>query len=617
MVGVSTVGHRCLELTIVASLCAVALHRTPRRAQVALGIALGATMVCVFELGRALVDLDFGLTYVADFARRDSDSVYRLAALWGGMAGSLLIWLTVLAAVSFIATAQTRSRLPQLAPAGIAVLSSIVTAFAIISRYVADPFERLNMAPIEGRGLTPILHHPAMLYHPPIVYVGLTATAVPFALTLAARLQRDHTRSADRLVRRWLLVSWVLLTVGMLAGAHWSYAEVGWGGYWAWDPVENGVLLPWLAATFYLHSRQRARQYDDFAVLGCFVAAIVGAYVTRSGATQSVHSFAEARSVGIALAIVLGLLVVAAIALLVRDRPPAPSTSQPHTRRGAALVAQNAILAMLMGAVLLGTLYPLVRRAFGDRLSVGGHYYILVCTPLVWALLVGIIVGPARALTRTYIAVNVVVFVAATAIALRFGSIIASLTLGLGAAALRSSIVALLRHPRRRAGGFIVHAGFSLLLVGVAGSALGSSRTVALRPGEVVRVENYDVTLVSTRAEAHEQFARLQAQFHITGGGSEDTTLTPSLDIYEQRGIALPETSYRSSPIDDVMIAVRDVQGDETVLAQVTVRPLMWWLWWGALIMTIGGLWCLLSRSRVGSTSFALAREQPRERVLL
>jgi cytochrome c-type biogenesis protein CcmF len=616
-VGVSTVGHRCLELTIVASLCAVALHRRTRKAQIALGVALAAALVCVVALGRALIQLDFGLTYVADFARRDSDSIYRLVALWGGMAGSLLVWLTILALVSFVATTQVRTRLPQLAPAGIAVLSSIVAAFAIISRFVADPFERLNIVPIEGNGLTPILHHAAMLYHPPLVYFGLTATVVPFALTLAARSQRDRTGAADRLVRRWLLVSWVLLTVGMLAGAHWSYAEVGWGGYWAWDPVENGVLLPWLAATFYLHSRQRARQYDDFAVVGCFVAAIVGAYVTRSGATQSVHSFAEARRVGVALAIVLGLLVVGAIALLVRDRPPSPRLDRPRTRRAAALIAQNAVLATLMAAILLGTLYPLVRRAFGDRLSVDGDYYTLVCTPLVWALLVGIIVGPARAITRTYVAVNVVVFVAATAIALQFGSITASLTLGLGAAALRSSIVALIRHPRRRAGAFIVHAGFALLLVGVAGSALGSSRTIAMRPGERVRFEGYDIVLDSTRAEPHDQFARLQAQFHVTGKHSADVRLTPSLDIYEQRGIALPETAYRSSPVDDVMIAVRDVQADETVLAQITVRPLMWWLWWGGLVMTFGGLWCLLARVRAGSPSLALAREQPRERVLL
>ena len=601
----------------MASLCAVALHRSTRKAQIALGVALAAALACVVALGRALVKLDFGLTYVADFSRRDSDSIYRLVALWGGMAGSLLIWLTILTLVSFIATTQIRTRLPQLASTSVAVLSSIVAAFAIISRFVADPFERLNIVPIEGNGLTPILHHAAMLYHPPLVYFGLTATVVPFALTLAARFQRDRTRAADRLVRRWLLVAWVLLTVGMLAGAHWSYAEVGWGGYWAWDPVENGVLLPWLAATFYLHSRQRARQYDDFAVVGCFVAAIVGAYVTRSGATQSVHSFAEARRVGIALSIVLGLLVVGAIALLVRDRPRSPRLDRPRTRRAAALIAQNAVLAMLMTAILLGTLYPLVRRAFGDRLSVGGDYYTLVCAPLVWALLIGLIVGPARSVTKTYIAANLAVFVTAAAISLQFGSIPAALTLGLGAAALMSSIVALTLHPRRRAGAFIVHAGFALLLVGVAGSALGSSRTIALRPGERDRFEGYEIALDSTRAEPHDQFARLEARFRILRGDNAVATLTPSLDIYEQRGIALPETAYRSSPVDDVMIAVRDVQADETVLAQVTVRPLMWWLWWGGLIMTIGGLWSLLTRVRAASPSLTLAREEPRERVLL
>jgi cytochrome c-type biogenesis protein CcmF len=262
-------------------------------------------------------------------------------------------------------------------------------------------------------------------------------------------------------------------------------------------------------------------------------------------------------------------------------------------------------------------LYPLVRRAFGDRLSVGRDYYTVVCAPLVWTLLVGLVIGPARVITRTYVAANIAVSIAATVIAAQFGSFPAALTLGLGATAFMSSIVASIQHPRRRAGAFIVHSGFALLLVGIGGSALGASRTVALQPGERVRFEGYDIALESTSAESHDQFARLQARFLIERGDNVIATLTPSLDIYEQRGIALPETSYRSSPLDDVMIAVRNVEDDETVLVQITVRPLMWWLWWGGLLMTIGGLWSLFARVRAGSSSVALAREQPRERVLL
>jgi cytochrome c-type biogenesis protein CcmF len=616
-VGVSTIGHRCLEVVIVASVCAVAWHRSTRRAQAALVVALAGTVAAVALLGRALVQLDLRLAYVADFARRDSNSLYRLVALWGGMAGSLLVWLTVLTLLGLVATVHTRRAMPSHAPVGIAVWSSVIAAFAIISRFVADPFERLGLPPIDGNGLTPILHHAAMLYHPPLVYFGLTATLIPFSLTLASRAIHDRTRRADPLVRRWLLVSWVLLTVGMLAGAHWSYAEVGWGGYWAWDPVENGVLLPWLAATFFLHSRQRARHYDDLAVVGCFVAAIIGAYVTRSGVSQSVHSFAEARDVGVALAIVLGLLVTGSVALLVRDRRPAPRVAVPRTRRAIALATQNAALAALMGAVLIGTVYPLLRRAFGTRVSVGGAYYTRVGTPLVWALLIGLAAGPARRLTRTTSVVLVAVAATVVALASRSAPLPVAFTLGLGAAALAASILALTQHPRQRAGGFVAHAGFALLLVGVAGSAMGTSRTIALQPGERAHVEGYDVALQAVRAETHATFARLRADFVVTRDATEVARLAPSIDIYERRGIALPETSYRSSPIDDVMIAVRDVDDDETVVAQVTVRPLMWWLWWGGLTMLAGGLFALVAGRRAPSTSLTLSREQPRERVLL
>ncbi|MDQ3944712.1 MAG: cytochrome c biogenesis protein CcsA, partial [Actinomycetota bacterium] len=287
----------------------------------------GAAVGSVAALGAvawALLAGEFDLEYVARATSRSMTWPYRLGSLWGGMEGSLLLWCALLNTAAVIAVSHVRRSAPALWAGAQAVLAAVTGAALLLPLLVADPFARLAVPALDGGGLTPILEHPAMLYHPPILYLGQTMLALPFALTVAALATGRLDAAWLAATRRFALMAWVALSAGMAAGAHWAYQEVGWGGLWAWDPVENGSLLPWLATTAFLHSalvverRRRVGGWTAGLPLSAFVLGLLGVYLTRSGATGSVHAFAEARAVGVA---VLAGVVVAALtgaALLAR-----------------------------------------------------------------------------------------------------------------------------------------------------------------------------------------------------------------------------------------------------------------------------------------------------------
>ena len=391
-------------------------------------------------LVRALVVGDHSLVYVADFSRRDAGWPYRAAALWGGMAGSLL-WLAALVGLAGVAAAW-RAGDRAVRDGVAAVTGGVVAVLVALGLAFADPFATLDVPAVDGAGLTPILEHAAMLYHPPLLYLGLATLVGPFALTVAALIDRRLDDAWLATVRRWSLLPWTLLAVGMVAGAHWAYVELGWGGYWAWDPVENTALLPWLAVTLLLHGARGVRTDRPpvgrvaLAGLAClpFVLALVGSLLTRSGATSSVHAFAESRAIGRALAVVVAAVVVAVAALLrraagasapvspARGRGDAPAPGPESAARGrgdaaapgpesaargrgdaatapglgsaggpgavvnvARLVAAHlALVGAALAVVLAGTLWPLwADLRGGDGVAVQGSYFAQFTGPLV------------------------------------------------------------------------------------------------------------------------------------------------------------------------------------------------------------------------------------------
>ncbi|MGH9116567.1 MAG: cytochrome c-type biogenesis CcmF C-terminal domain-containing protein, partial [Acidimicrobiales bacterium] len=564
-----------------------------------LAAAVGAGGVAVIGLGWAMIRSDFTLAYVTEQSRSTGSAWYRLAGLWGGMAGSLLVWTAMLGAVGLV-TVWRLARQPVALVATVqATAAAVVAGFGLVLVALADPFVDLSAPAVDGRGLTPILEHPAMLYHPPLLYLGLTSLLAPFALTMGAAATDSLDARWLARCRRWALVPWVLLGVGMVAGAHWAYAEVGWGGFWAWDPVENTALLPWLAVTAFIHAVMlRARFVAAALVVSAFLVALLGTLLTRSGATQSVHAFAEDPAIGRALLVLVVSAGVAASVLLAgacRRSPAVLGSKVDRSGRARALRAQVTTVVIALVVVLVGTVYPLVQTLVGrdDVGAVDGGFFALFVGPLALVVLVLAGVGPrlgGRRPGSLGLAGPVVVGGVALAAAVVAGwrTPFALAVAAFGGFTLAASVIDLVRNRR---GGHLVHLGLAVFLVGVAGSSTGGSVTATVGAGERVSVAGYQVGNDGARVTTgpDEAIQRVAAPVTVERRGEVVARLTPEIRVDRATGDQLAETAVWSSLLTDVQVALRDAGDDGQALLQVHVRPLVAWVWWGGLLMVAGG----------------------------
>lgn len=594
-------------------------------------------------LAGALFTNDFSLTYVADHSRRGASGVYRLGGLWGGMAGSLLFWTALVATVSALGT-RTSHRLGRAIdgpaePVTNMVLAAVTGAFAATTVLLANPFATLATPAVDGGGLAPILEHPAMLYHPPLLYLGLVTLVVPFALTVAGLVgpTASSTRTKlDDAVKRWMLTSWTLLAVGMAAGANWAYVEVGWGGYWAWDPIENTALVPWLVTTAYLHARLRRpadATLNEAAssgaapapmwplapaalVLLAFTLASVGTLLTRSGAASSVHAFAQAVAVGRALLLIVGLLLTGSALALARglsharrDRGTlsAHGARRPFTR-DTALGVQAVVVLAAVTLVLIGMLAPLVLEwATGDESLVEGSFYAVTIAPLAILVLVltglGPRLGPGPNSARD-LATDLIVPIAAGLVTLAlFGwfqwADPATLALA-GAAGFAATsalqLAARARRARGRVSGHLAHLGIALLLLGVSGSTAATSRTVSVDAHETLSFDGVELRNDGAHAEPGPP-PRVVAPVVITRRNASHT-MVPTIDGYPDRGLVLAETALWSTPLEDIQVALRRADNDGNALFEVRVRPLAQLVWWGGTVLALSGLVALGEHAR-------------------
>lgn len=610
----TALGRAAVWIALIAGLAAAGARLVGRRgrASALLVIATVAAVAATGVLVRALVVGDHSLVYVADFSRRDASAPYRAAALWGGMAGSLL-WLATLVGFAGLVAAwrlddpHRRGGIAAVTGAATAVLVLLVVAFA-------DPFTTLAMPAVDGAGLTPILEHRAMLYHPPLLYLGLATLVGPFAVTVTALIDRRLDDAWLDTVRRWSLVPWTLLAVGMVAGAHWAYVELGWGGYWAWDPVENTALLPWLAVTVLLHALRGARTdrppVSRVAVAGLacvpFVLALLGSLLTRSGATSSVHAFAESRAIGRALALVVAAVVVG-LALLLRRAARAVGDDTTRTAaasRGVVTVERLSVAHLAVGGaalaiVLAGMLWPLATDLRGgDGIAIEGSYFALFTGPLAIAALalaclvpvatgvagsagrrrpllvatgVGAVIGLAVVLGPTP-----AVAPAPGALAAAAGACVATAVAGTAGAVRRGPTL----------GGHLAHGAFGLLALGIAGTATGGTEQVSLRPGETAAVLGHEVAYHGVAVADGPVAGSSAVVADVTTGGQR---LRPSLVGYPDRGLVLAETSLRSTPTVDVQVSLRTALDDGTAVLEIGVHPLQVLVWWGGLGVVAAG----------------------------
>jgi cytochrome c-type biogenesis protein CcmF len=637
---IATLGHVAVVVGLAATLFAVAAFALAARGgdpgQAVLGRrAMFAAFALAALASLAMVTLllghDFSVRYVAGNNATTTPPFYSVISLWAALEGSILFWTLLATGWAALVLYRYRDRAAALMPWVGVTLALVAAFFFAVMAWPGDPFVRTMPVTAEGNGPNALLqNHPFMGLHPPLLYLGYTGLAVPFAFGIAALVTRRTDEAWLGIVRRWTLVPWIFLTAGIVAGAWWSYAVLGWGGYWAWDPVENAALLPWLTATAFIHSsmvaerRGTLRVWAHALVIATFVLTLVGTFLTRSGVVESVHSF-TASAIGPWFAVAIVASLTGALVLLVWRLPDLRDTRPPGgtiSREGAFLF-NNVLFLGITFAVLFGTLYPLiVDVASGERISVGAPWFNRVNAPIFVALLFLMGVGPALpwggarwTTIRERFAVpslaGAALVVGAWAIGLREVAPLVALGLAafvvtvLGDEVVRGArararsrdenppvaVWRLATRNRRRYGGYLVHAGVCVMAVAVAVSAtLASDVTATLGPGESVSLGAYTVSYDSLVIEPLPDDPRVtETRAELTLRGPQSGRLAPALRDYPNSTIPIATPTVRTAIVEDLYVTLLAYDpGSRSVTLHLFVNPLVVWIWVGGAIVALG-----------------------------
>jgi cytochrome c-type biogenesis protein CcmF len=601
--------------------------------------AAGFVALASIGLWAALLTSDFSLRFVASYTSANLPKVYKFSAFWGGQAGSMLFWCLILSFYSAITLFANRRSNRELMPYVTGTLAAVLVFFLATTAFGANPYDRLDWIPPDGTGLNPQLQNPGMAFHPPNLYLGYVAASIPFAFAIAALVTRRLDAAWLAAVRRWSLVSWLFLTIGITMGMWWAYVELGWGGYWAWDPVENASLLPWLTGTAFLHSimiqekRGMLRKWNVTLVVATFLLSILGTFITRSGVIESVHSFAQS-PVGTWFAAFLVVAIVVTgflVATRLRDLE-ARAELESMVSREAAFLYNNVVLVGIAFSVLWGTLFPIISEAVrGSKITVGPPFFNTVNIPL-GLLLLGLTgVGPLIAWRRASVANlkrqfavpvsgGLVLGAALFALGMRDAYALVSYTLagfvtttigqefvkGVGARrrmhneAVPIAFLRLVARNRRRYGGYIVHFGVVILFAAFAGLAFKKEYDLSLAPGasfSAVDPYNRTWTFTSQGVSRYEELNRQVTAVVLEAKrpGMKATLIkSEKRQHVDSRGQPTFEPSTEVGILEslrqDVYLVLHGVTGEETAEIRITFNPLVWWVWYGGVIMALGGL---------------------------
>lgn len=610
----------------------------------------GFVLLAALGLWTALLTSDFRVAYVASYTSLNLPTVYKFAAFWGGQSGSLLFWALILSLYGAIAVFANRNRYRALMPYATGTIATVLTFFLVTSAVAANPFIRVAFAPPDGAGLNPQLQNPAMAMHPPNLYLGYVATTIPFGFAVAALVTRRLDAEWLSAVRKWALLSWFFLTIGITLGMWWAYVELGWGGVWAWDPVENASLLPWLTGTAFLHSimiqekRGMLRKWNVTLVVSTFLLAVMGTFITRSGVIQSVHSFAQSDIGYWFFAFLIASIAVTAWLVGSRLRDLAPRAQlESMLSREAAFLYNNVALVGIAFSVLWGTLFPILTEwVRGEKITVGPPFFNAVNVPLGLLLLALTGIGPliawrhasARNLRRQF---AVPTFCGATVGALLFaigmrdfaalvcftlagfvtGTIGQEFVKGIGARraihheGMAIAAMRLVARNRRRYGGYIVHAGIVVMFAALTGLAFKKENDVTLVAGQTFSTRDpfgHNWTFTSQGVSYHEQLNR-KIQL-VALRATRDGVVQPIIKSEKRQHVnALGEDQFQPSTEvgiletarQDVYVVLAGAREDGTAEMRISFNPLVMWIWWGGIIMALGGLivmWPQAERAR-------------------
>lgn len=645
-------GHFALALAVALALAQTVLpiwgaHRADARLMAAApALAIGQLLALGTSFAALVwssVDDDFSVLNIAENSHTLKPLLYKITGAWGNHEGSILLWGLILALCGGSVAVFGRGLPSALRARVIGVLGGSSVGFLLFALMTSNPFSRLWPPPLDGRDMNPLLQDPGLAFHPPILYAGYVGFAVPFAFAIAALLEGRIDASWGRWVRPWTLASWCLLTCGIALGSWWAYYELGWGGFWFWDPVENASLLPWLVGTALLHSaivvekREALKIWTVLLAIGAFSLSLSGTFLVRSGILNSVHSFANDPARGVFILALLGVVIGGSLLLFAFRAPVlAPGGLFAPVSREGALVLNNILLCSIAAVVITGTIYPLVADiVFGAKISVGAPFFNATVLPLCIPVFLAMVLAPGLAWKRARLWPAMMRLWWAALIALVVG-IVAQIGLKqalpalafagaawliVGSLAEVIERVRLFRIPvadswaRLRGlpistfGTTLGHAGMGVLVAGVAGMSQASQKVVLLHPGQSADSAGYTWTLTGLRDEAGSNYAERVATLRVTQGERLVTVLEPSRRTFPVQRQTTTEAAIHTNGLADIYGVLGEEQADGGAIMRLHYNPLAPWIWIGGLIMALGGLMSLLDRrARVGAPAKAATR---------
>jgi cytochrome c-type biogenesis protein CcmF len=584
----------------------------------------------------ALITTDFSLRYVAFNTTRATPIYYRVTGLWGALEGSLMLWEWILIIFSGLVAWIYRDRQPETMPWVLMIFSIVSAFFLAVIAFVSDPFETIFPVPLDGRGLNPLLEDANMMTHPPLLYTGFVGLTVPYAFAMAALIRGKLDAAWIVATRRWTITAWFFLTVGNLVGAWWSYHVLGWGGYWAWDPVENAAFMPWLPATAFLHSvqvqerRGMLKVWNLSLIIIAFSLTIFGTFLTRSGILSSIHAFSSG-PVGSVFLVFLAFVLLGSFGLLafradlLKGQPELDSM----VSRESAFLLNNIVLVSALFTIFLGTIFPLLSEAIaGTQVSVGAPYFNSVTVPLFLLLVFLMAIGPMIAWRRaSWDNLKRNFFFPATA-ALLFGvalfvwrvrdflpllgfTLLAFVVLtivydtGLALRARRRiagegilhGLITLARRNQRRYGGLVVHLGVVLIILGIAGSMTYSiEREATMNLKEHLNVGNYLIEFEGLKGSRQPTHFRVEGSFKVFHQGDTWGVLSPALKFFPNQQSPVGRAVHRSTISEDLYLILSgfsELDKNQATL-KVLVRPLVVWIWIGGFVIALGTLLAIL-----------------------
>ncbi|MBI1815513.1 MAG: heme lyase CcmF/NrfE family subunit [Deltaproteobacteria bacterium] len=589
----------------------------------------GVTVIAVAALLHALVIHDFNLEYVASYSSSTLPWNYTITALWGGQKGSLLFWLLILSSISSIVLLQNRDRNRDMMPYVTAVLMTICVFFLMLLNFITPPFERLAFTPHEGRDLNPLLQNYWMQIHPPSLYTGYVSCAVPFAFAIAALVTGKLGDNWIRTTRRWTLFAWFFLSLGNLFGAEWAYLVLGWGGYWAWDPVENAAFMPWLTCTAFLHSvmiqekKDMLKVWNMVLVMLTFLLTIFGTFLTRSGVISSVHSFTQS-GLGPFFIGFLAFMGVISVALLIWRLPLLKSENELDSlvSRESAFLFNNLVLVGIAFAVFWGTVFPVISEwVRGVKITVGPPFFNKVNAPLGLMLLFLTGVGPLIAWRRAgwksiqrnllppmafglacglglvisgmrsywaLVSFSIVAFVL-TGIVMEYyrGVRARQAVMGENAAV---ALLHLIAKNRRRYGGYIIHIGIVMMFAAITGtSVFKQEQQVTLSQGQTLSIGGYTLRYDGIEQESTPHIAYLRAKVAVMDGPKLLEVLKPEKRFYKKPEQPTTEVAIRSTLGADLYLVLGSFDDDTKLVTLLAyINPLVSFLWYGGIVIAFG-----------------------------